>query len=547
MKKRLALMAGWVLLVLNGGYSQDRFDQIKELIPDQIELADSLAKEFYLEVKSEENEALSLKAAYLLGLTNYFQGKLYLSTKYYREALDQEAIHDFPDLEEFCWNNLGINFELQNNIELAEEAYLKSFAFAEKKGDLRGMAQTRINFGLLELKSQNPDKGIAYFQQALDYFQQEKDTLHIALCLQNIGVAYRNKQNWDELENFSRQARTLFTSANYPYGIADGLVNEGFAALNKGRFQQAESFFQQALVISEKEGFLQKKAVILMNLADLETERGAYTLALDQYRRSISLMKELGLYEQMDEAYLGRMKAAALGGANDLYEELLLEYKMNEDTRISREAVARHDELKIVYETEARLRTIAAQEEEIRAGRRRIIFLIIVLGLSLAGGLLVGSLYLRTRFLMQKLYLKNELLLKQWSQMEGPKVGAESSEEDEKIKELFEKIEHLMNSKALYRDANLTLKSLSQLLVTNVTYVSKAINNHSNSNFNSYVNHYRVNVAQNLLNDDQNELSMKDIGEYCGFNSYSTFNRIFKQETGLTPSQYKEQANSRDI
>lgn len=204
MKKRLGLMAGVILLVLNGGYSQDRFDQIKELIPDQVELADSLAKEFYLEVKSEENEALSLKAAYLLGLTNYFQGKLYLSTKYYREALDQEAIHDFPDLEEFCWNNLGINFELQNNIELAEEAYLKSFAFAEKKGDLRGMAQTRINFGLLELKSQNPDKGIAYFQQALDYFQQEKDTLHIALCLQNIGVAYRNKQNWDELENFSR-------------------------------------------------------------------------------------------------------------------------------------------------------------------------------------------------------------------------------------------------------------------------------------------------------------------------------------------------------
>lgn len=317
--------------------------------------------------------------------------------------------------------------------------------------------------------------------------------------------------------------------------------------MNKARFQQAESFFQQALKLAEKEGFLQKKAVILMNLGDLATEKGNYPAALDQYGKSIDLMKELGFYEQMDEAYLGSMKAAALGGANDLYEELLLEYKMNEDTRISREAVARHDELKIVYETEARLRTISAQEEEIRAGRRRIIFLIIVLGLSLAGGLLVGSLYLRTRFLMQKLYLKNELLLKQWSQMEVPKVGAETTEEDEKLKELFEKIEHLMNSKALYRDANLTLKSLSKLLVTNVTYVSKAINNHSNSNFNSYVNHYRVNAAQNLLNDDQNELSMKDIGEYCGFNSYSTFNRIFKQETGLTPSQYKEQANSRDI
>lgn len=547
MKKRLGLMAGVILLVLNGGYSQDNFDKIKKLIPDQIELADSLAKEFYLEVKSEENEAFTVKAAYLLGLTNYFQGKLYLSTKYYREALGMEAIRSFPDLEESCWNNLGINLELQNNIQAAEEAYLKSFAFAEKKGDLRGMAQTRINFGLLELKSQNPDEGINYFQQALDYFQQENDTLHIALCLQNIGVAYRNKQDWDELENFSRQARMLFTSANYPYGIADGLVNEGFAALNKARFKQAESFFKQALKLAEKEGFLQKKAVILMNLGDLATEKGNYPAALDQYGKSIDLMKELGFYEQMDEAYLGSMKAAALGGANDLYEELLLEYKKNENNRVSREAVARHDELKIVYETEARLRTIAAQEEEIRTGRRRIIFLIVVLVLSLSGGLLVGSLYLRTRFLMQKLYLKNELLLKQWSQMEAPTIGAETTEEDEKTKELFLKIEDLMNSQALYRDTNLTLKSLSQLLVSNVTYVSKAINNHSNSNFNSYVNHYRVHAAQNLLNDQQNLLSMKDIGEYCGFNSYSTFSRIFKQETGLTPSQYKELANSRAI
>jgi len=72
-------------------------------------------------------------------------------------------------------------------------------------------------------------------------------------------------------------------------------------------------------------------------------------------------------------------------------------------------------------------------------------------------------------------------------------------------------------------------------------YLSQVINEQFNLNFFDFVNRYRVEVFKEKIKDTVfRNYSLLGIAFECGFNSKSAFNRIFKQATGLTPSQFKK-------
>ena len=56
--------------------------------------------------------------------------------------------------------------------------------------------------------------------------------------------------------------------------------------------------------------------------------------------------------------------------------------------------------------------------------------------------------------------------------------------------------------------------------------------------FVQFLNYYRITMAKNLLLSSNK--SITEIMIDCGFKSYSYFNRIFKSENGLSPTEYKK-------
>lgn len=69
-------------------------------------------------------------------------------------------------------------------------------------------------------------------------------------------------------------------------------------------------------------------------------------------------------------------------------------------------------------------------------------------------------------------------------------------------------------------------------------HFSRLFKQYTGYTFCDYLTHRRIKVSQSLLCNP--ELSITDIALQSGFSSISTFNRIFKQETNCTPSQYRE-------
>ena len=89
------------------------------------------------------------------------------------------------------------------------------------------------------------------------------------------------------------------------------------------------------------------------------------------------------------------------------------------------------------------------------------------------------------------------------------------------------------------QNPELTLNDLAKNLKTNVSVVSKVINQGFEMNFNDFVNKYRIDqVKLAFQNGEHKKTTLLGIAFDCGFNSKATFNRAFKKNTGLSPKDY---------
>ena len=111
--------------------------------------------------------------------------------------------------------------------------------------------------------------------------------------------------------------------------------------------------------------------------------------------------------------------------------------------------------------------------------------------------------------------------------------------------ELHEKQQQLVRALDefhLFRDKRLTLQMLARHLGWPVRDVSAIISQVFDSNFNDFINVYRVQAFKDLAADPANQkYSILGLAEEAGFNSRASFYRAFKKECGLTPTEYMAQ------
>ncbi|MCP4293917.1 MAG: AraC family transcriptional regulator [bacterium] len=113
---------------------------------------------------------------------------------------------------------------------------------------------------------------------------------------------------------------------------------------------------------------------------------------------------------------------------------------------------------------------------------------------------------------------------------------------EEKAQLTLARLGDIMEKKELYLEDQLTLPQVAEELGLSVNHISQVINELCDKNFHDYVNGYRVLAVQRKLEDPANDVfSLLAVGLDCGFGSKSSFNRIFKSVTGLTPSVYKRE------
>lgn len=107
--------------------------------------------------------------------------------------------------------------------------------------------------------------------------------------------------------------------------------------------------------------------------------------------------------------------------------------------------------------------------------------------------------------------------------------------------ELKENLMALFDNERIYKENDINLEKLANKLNTTRHNASQVINEHFNMNFHELVNTYRINEAKQIFNNDhQKNLNIIDVAYEVGYNNKVTFNKAFKKDTQLTPSEYQK-------
>ena len=110
----------------------------------------------------------------------------------------------------------------------------------------------------------------------------------------------------------------------------------------------------------------------------------------------------------------------------------------------------------------------------------------------------------------------------------------------DRILQVFENGEEIFES-------NFDMNRLAELVGSTYKNVSQTVNEQLGKNFNQVLNEYRIKEACRRLNDQATygNYTIEAIGESVGYGSRSTFVTQFKSLTGLTPSEFQNQARNK--
>ncbi|MEQ9375102.1 MAG: helix-turn-helix domain-containing protein [Imperialibacter sp.] len=112
---------------------------------------------------------------------------------------------------------------------------------------------------------------------------------------------------------------------------------------------------------------------------------------------------------------------------------------------------------------------------------------------------------------------------------------------DEQIAALSALVKNYLTDKKPYRNPDYNLQMMADDLAISRHKLSHVINSGQKKNFYKFINQFRVEEAKAMLADPSfNHYSVLGIATECGFNAKTSFNRIFKEETGLTPTEFKQ-------
>ncbi len=113
--------------------------------------------------------------------------------------------------------------------------------------------------------------------------------------------------------------------------------------------------------------------------------------------------------------------------------------------------------------------------------------------------------------------------------------------------ELLDRIRLAMEKQKLYTQVDLTLTSLADALQEKRQAVSSAINHCAGTTVTQFINDYRVNEAIHILSDPgKAKLTVDMLAVRVGFNDRKSFYRTFKKNTGLSPSEFKQNIREKE-
>lgn len=386
-------------------------------------------------------------------------------------------------------------------------------------------------------------RGLEYLEQAIKLMEKadRHDRDHLLHCQLNVlSTLYHKELDYEKaLETDRHNVKVTFEGNRWgTYSQVQQIDQRtALAKLAKtliimGRTEEADEAYQRWQQV-EIDGFNSRDYFIV----DYLHQRGKYHEAACIYEGLIEQMRVHGdtLGDMMRFAKNGLADVCKNMGdfeqAASLYEQVLV----ISDTLNVRQARSNALELAKLYETQEKDRQIATQ-------RFRITMMGGVLTVVLI--MMAGILYY-THTIRKKNRLMRQAIDDVAKAQEA--VDVEVINDVDENKELFLKIDRRIDEEKLFLNPDLNRDSICELFGIDKNRIGQIIKAYSDSdNLSAYLNRKRIQYAVLQMRKHPN-WKMQAIAESCGIPSISSFNRIFKQVYGMSPTDYMQHGSLRWI
>ncbi|MCW9000220.1 MAG: AraC family transcriptional regulator, partial [Kangiellaceae bacterium] len=135
-------------------------------------------------------------------------------------------------------------------------------------------------------------------------------------------------------------------------------------------------------------------------------------------------------------------------------------------------------------------------------------------------------------------YIESETNISTNDKVETRSKYQRSALGDDQAERIAGKINLAMEQDQLHLDPGLSLQKLAKHVAVSPNYISQTLNETMGTNFFDFVNKWRIESAkpQIIANED----TVLNIALGVGFNARSSFYKVFKKETGKTPTEFRK-------
>lgn len=512
-------------------------------------------------LRQAQSIAFNLNYPDKVALIQYHKGYLYrlqgnydLAIRSYISSLDYYT--SVADESKVAWLliDIGNLYYIQSDkLLLAKEHFEKAKQLFQKLNDNQGYALAENNTGMVLLKMNKWEEALPYFFSSIEKSELIKDTDEKILSLYYIGEAYQQGGNLDLALNYIRQSFEICTQKKQLEGIAFGYEHFASFYVNKGDYNQAFQNYQLAyekyqelkdplnssLVLSKISSLYGKihqvdKAISYALLAHQIAEKQALISVMMETLPSLSSYYESKQDYKNAYTYLRQYQKLKESNAISNLKKIQTEYET--DIRIQEAALfKKQKELKDAHIYTQQILIICTVSSS-------IVFLVLFVFIWIRSRQLKESYEMLFRYVQER--VKRETQIEEIKKKEKYSSSLLSAEGN---KLLYENLLALMEQEKIYLNNKLTIEEVAKKLSTNRSYLSQIINDQFKTNFNNFINEYRVKDAQRLLlENDSNNYSIEGISQSVGFSSKSTFNSAFKKFTGMRPSDFIQQKKNMD-
>lgn len=492
-----------------------------------------------------------------LGFSQFRMGNFDTAYIVARQALDLARYTRDSALIADSWQLMAYASNRKGKFDSAVFFSRKLLDYAVRNNDMAKHGNALTSLSTLLMQNGRYREALKYNLEAYSIYRQLTDTALLAGSAFNIGLAYLNLKMPDSSLRYLFESLRINRKKPVPELEVFTLGIMADCYMMKGNIPLWKEYQLKANEKAEKTGNRQLVAMGFSKLSQralAENDPGTAYSYLLKARKVLDRQPYLILQMEVDSLlYVATRKMSRHSEALkwlESYTALRKEiFNAKQEESIS--------QMLSDLETRDKNLLILKKEMELERVKRRLTG--IVLGaftiLLFAGGL---AFYLvRASKFRKHLFLKNKELDQQLqlarSRLSYPAMllGEQDIEKDNGNSQdgdahkrsilLYSRLLDLLESEKLYLDPELNARTLQNRLGTNKKYLYEALTKFSGTNFRGLVNRYRISEVRQMMEEavgNAGTISVNAIASASGFNSHTTFYRIFRQSTGLTPREY---------